>query len=433
MSNPMLRAAAVIAVLAVGGLTVLGIARSLPTVGTTPTPLPSGLPVATAPAATEVPVSPSPSLADGLFAPLGYDGSGTIAFTRVDPGSPGPGSWLIDPSGARESRLEPAMPETAPRMTLTGTGCCTVFSPDGRLVAGSFDTTHGSMPAAGLVLGLDGAYVQWAPGDCGGCGSVTEGISIRPTAWSLDSRSFASRVSNGGDPSRNGIYLSHLAGRGQSSIWDVQVTGAHDDVPIAFSPSGGQLLFVRTEGPGDNSGPLYLLGLSTGNVRQVSLEGVRVYTDGYFGGGASWSPDGSRIAWAGTDENGDANRMSVRVSAPDGTGVVTKSPTGAFITSAHWSPDGEWIAYDAPAPNGVHDLFVVDPDSETTRPLTEDFVPGVCCARWSPDSRALLVAGTEGDNDHSVLLAVPVDGSGIRQITSTPAFYTDFSWGLATR
>ena len=258
-------------------------------------------------------------------------------------------------------------------------------------------------------------------------------ISIRPTAWSLDSRSFASRVSNGGDPSRNGIYLSHLAGRGQSSIWDVQVTGAHDDVPIAFSPSGGQLLFVRTEGPGDNSGPLYLLGLSTGNVRQVSLEGVRVYTDGYFGGGASWSPDGSRIAWAGTDENGDANRMSVRVSAPDGTGVVTKSPTGAFITSAHWSPDGEWIAYDAPAPNGVHDLFVVDPDSETTRPLTEDFVPGVCCARWSPDSRALLVAGTEGDNDHSVLLAVPVDGSGIRQITSTPAFYTDFSWGLATR
>ena len=108
---------------------------------------------------------------------------------------------------------------------------------------------------------------------------------------------------------------------------------------------------------------------------------------------------------------------------------MTKSPPAAFTTSAHWSPDGTWIAYDAPGINGLHDLFIVDPDSETTRNLTEDFVPGVCCARWSPDSQALLVAGTEGDDDKNVLLAVPVDGSGIRQVTTTQAFYTDYSWG----
>ena len=86
-----------------------------------------------------------------------------------------------------------------------------------------------------------------------------------------------------------------------------------------------------------------------------------------------------------------------------------------------------------PGASGLHDLFVVDPDSETTRNLTADFDPGVCCARWSPDSQALLVAGTTGDESRSVLLAVPVDGSGIRQVTTTEGFYTDYSWGPASR
>ena len=98
--------------------------------------------------------------------------------------------------------------------------------------------------------------------------------------------------------------------------------------------------------------------------------------------------------------------MSVRVSKPDGTDVVAKSPVAPFITSAHWSPDGAWIAYDAPGAANLHDLFLVDPDSDTTRDLTADFAPGVCCARWSPDSKALLVAGTEGDDKESALLAV---------------------------
>ena len=109
MSNPTVRAATVAAVLVVGGLTAVGIARSVPAVGTTPTPIASGLPVATAPAATATPApaSPSPSLADGLFAPLGYDGTGTIAFTRDDSTLDGPVVWLVDPSGAAEARLEP--------------------------------------------------------------------------------------------------------------------------------------------------------------------------------------------------------------------------------------------------------------------------------------------------------------------------------------
>ena len=433
MSNPPFRAATLAADLVVGGLAAVGIARSLPAVGTPPSPMPSGLPVPTAPDATEAPTSPTPSssLPDGLFAPLGYDGSGTIAFTRSDPALDGGAVWLVDPSGAREAQIEP--PSLAlPSETFGGTGCCTVFSPDGRRLATSFDTPSGIMRGLGLVLKLDGSYVQWAPGPCVGCGSAVHMI-VQPTTWSPDGDSVASRASSDDDPSRNGIYIWHPDAVADMATWETQVTGAHDDIPIAYSPDGTKLLFIRAPGANDNGGPLFVLDVATGTVTQVTPDGVWVYTDGYFGGGASWSPDGSRIAWSGTDENGNVNRMSVRISKPDGSDVVTKSTPQPFITSAHWSPDGAWIAYDAPGTNSLHDLFVVDPDSDTTRNLTEDFVPGVCCARWSPDSRALLVAGTEGENEQSVLLAVPLDGSGIRQITTTESFYSDYSWGPASR
>ena len=317
-------------------------------------------------------------------------------------------------------------------MTLTGTGCCTVFSPDGERIATLLEASTGLMRGAGLVLKLDGSYVNWAPGPCVGCGGAS-GMIVEPMAWSADGGSVASRASSDEDPSRNGIYIWHPDAQADMATWEPQVTGAHDDVPIAFSPDGGKLLFVRTPGPGQDNGPLFVLDIASGEVSQVTPDRVRVYANGYFGGGASWSPDGSRIAWAGTDENGSGSRMSVRVSKPDGTDVVAKSPVAPFITSAHWSPDGAWIAYDAPGAANLHDLFLVDPDSDTTRDLTADFAPGVCCARWSPDSKALLVAGTEGDDKKSVLLAVPVDGSQIRQVTTTQGFYTDYSWGPATR
>jgi hypothetical protein len=58
---------------------------------------------------------------------------------------------------------------------------------------------------------------------------------------------------------------------------------------------------------------------------------------------------------------------------------------------------------------------------------------GACCAHWSPDGSALVAPATAGADDQSLLVVLPLDGSGIRQVTSTPALYTSISWGAANR
>ena len=137
MSNSPFRAATLIAVLVVGGLAAVGIARSLPGVGTTPTPVPSGLPVATAPAATDCAAADGAALA-ASFAPLGYDGAGTIAFSRS--GADGKTStWLVDPDGTNETPLQVTTGFAAGETVLSGAGCCAVFSPDGRTIAVGFE------------------------------------------------------------------------------------------------------------------------------------------------------------------------------------------------------------------------------------------------------------------------------------------------------
>jgi hypothetical protein len=432
MSNSMFRAAAVIAVVAVGGLTAIGIARSQPAVGTIETPPPSGAPIATAPATT---AAPSPTLDPALGAPLGYEGPGTIAFSRT--GSDGiTSTWLVDPAGTNET---PLLVKTGfAGDSLSGEGCCAVFSPDGRTIAVGFEDT-GGRAGAGTVRGtalmsLNGLQLEQLP-VCGACAMLDGALNYEPVAWSPALNRLAVRAWRDSDPAKQAINLIDVGTpRGAAVGWTEAVTGGTADRALGFSPDGTRLLFVRPAANRDNAGTLFVLDIASGSATQLTPDGELVFVDGYFGNGATWSPDGSQVAYTSTDASGNAQVMRPWVVPATGGERVALSGAGQFVTSAHWSPDGSLIAFDGPASSGTgHDLSVVAPDGTGLRNLTGDFAPGVCCARWSPDSRALLTAGTDDSNERSVLYIVPVDGSTIRQVTTTKAFYADYSWGSASR
>jgi hypothetical protein len=70
-----------------------------------------------------------------------------------------------------------------------------------------------------------------------------------------------------------------------------------------------------------------------------------------------------------------------------------------------------------------------------TRDVMQGASFGACCSHWSPDGSAIVAPATAtatGD-DQIVLVVLPVDGSGIRQVTTVPAYYTSISWGAASR
>ncbi|HET7473738.1 MAG TPA: hypothetical protein VFJ71_11480 [Candidatus Limnocylindrales bacterium] len=411
---------------------------------------PSPNPIAASPSALpSVMTSGSPAASSGVgpssppstrqsavpLAPIGYAGNGTIAFSRDDPVLGDTTTWLIDPSGEHEVPLV-VRTGWGGATELPGSGCCGLFAPDGRTIAVAYDEVNPSRAPGTLRtttrVDLEGTWIGWVPEFCGACVSI-EGINYVPRAWSPDGHILAVEIWSETDPDRDGIHLAPYGGSTlEGPDWTTQVTGNNRDVPVAFSPDGTELLFVRVDAR-ERRGPLMALTIVTGSTRTISPPGAFTFADGSFGPSASWSADGSKIAFAATDDRGSMDHMRVWVADRDGSNRTALTEPDGFVTSARFSPDGAWIAFDRPGTGGRHDEWIIKADGRAATNLTADFDPGVCCGRWSPDSRALLVAGTNGHDDASDLLIVPIDGSAIRQVTTTPGLYTDFSWGPVSR
>jgi Tol biopolymer transport system component len=101
-----------------------------------------------------------------------------------------------------------------------------------------------------------------------------------------------------------------------------------------------------------------------------------------------FSPDGTRVAWAG-------NEGGLWVGRPDGTDrrpLGDRQPAHQF--PIRWSPDGRWIAFSASEGVDVVDLeprlFLASVTEGTVEPLTADDpgrIQGDPC--WSPDGRSV--------------------------------------------
>jgi Tol biopolymer transport system component len=256
-------------------------------------------------------------------------------------------------------------------------------------------------------------------------------VDFTPRAWAPNGTLLAVSVVSDEDPTRMGLNLAPLDG---SPGWSIQVTGAYDEFPITFSPDSRRLLFLRAsqEGVGalmegtlepstDGSGTF---GLA---VRQVSPAGWTVRQDDYIGPAASYSPDGSRIVFVADD--GQGAQLYV-VDAAGGTPESIAGPASGLTTAA-WSPDGSWIAFDGSINGAAHDVYAVHPDGSGQVDLTAELGLGACCARWSPDSQALLVQATATDDQHAYLFIVAIHDGQTWQVTTVPSLYENVSWGPA--
>src|SRR5262249_60750187 len=102
------------------------------------------------------------------------------------------------------------------------------------------------------------------------------------------------------DPSKNGVYTFRSADGGGL----VRVTaspGGRHDIPIAFSPDGTRIMFVRGVSPGgDVEGDMNLFVVNTDGTGLVRLNPPGTATgliDTPILSAQSWSPDGARVAF----------------------------------------------------------------------------------------------------------------------------------------
>ena len=192
----------------------------------------------------------------------------------------------------------------------------------------------------------------------------------------------------------------------------VRLTTTPDDQEshAASSPNGTRILFESTPGPygSDVVDPAIYVMNADGSGR-VNL------SNGSYGDQAPvWSPDGSRVAF--TSSYSRAEGIDVWVMNADGTGLVnlTNSPTpNEYVPT--WSPDGSRILYTV-ADGATSDLYVMNADGSGQTRLTDD--PGYAgFGTWSPDGQRIAFRST--DNGVSKIFRMNADGSGRTTLTNT--------------
>ena len=171
-------------------------------------------------------------------------------------------------------------------------------------------------------------------------------------------------------------------------------------------------------------------GLGGNRLLPGSVDTVQITTTPGLAIGASFSPDGERIAFS--SNRSGWFEIYVRTIGPRGTEQqVTKN--GDQNTEPAWSPDGKSIAYHSVARHGI---WITPVEGGVARQVA----PFGSSPAWSPDGRQLAFRSNEpsslaasdwpGDGE-STIWTVAADGSQLQQITTSgnPAGqHADPSW-----
>jgi len=213
------------------------------------------------------------------------------------------------------------------------------------------------------------------------------------------------------------IFTMAANGSNKSLITDErEIPGAPtaDDTQPAFSPGGGQIVFVRN-GPLRSDGTI----LSNDDIYKIRVGGsglkrlVNTPSFEYYSGCCpTWSPDGSRMAFYSNAEDD----YRIEAMRPDGTD--RKYVASGYTPS--WSPDGSQLVF---ARNG--DIYKINADGTGEDQLTTDASDDAAPAFAPGGGKIVFSSDRDGDFD---LYVMDSDGTDVRRLTNGPGYDRSPDW-----
>lgn len=169
-------------------------------------------------------------------------------------------------------------------------------------------------------------------------------------------------------------------------------SGLQDEGSPAWSPDHSRIAFAGNLDEPENT-DIYVMNADGSGL-------TRVTRDPGYEARPAWSPDGARIAYEG--ENGV---WIVNADGSDPTKVAGEQASGGYYPT--WSPDGSRIAFSQSG-----DIYLVSPDgADLTRVTTDENNYEL---DWSPDgSKLLFTCGRD-------ICVMAPDGTGRVNLTSGP-------------
>jgi TolB protein len=195
------------------------------------------------------------------------------------------------------------------------------------------------------------------------------------------------------------------------------LTGGSIDLLPAWSHDGGAVAFSSfRDGAGAH---VYTVDAATRQVRQL-------ISSGDFSTGASWSPDGTRLAWSSS--MGD--NTDVWVGKADASGARRITDSRGIDISASWSPDGKRIAFVSERA-GTPQIYVMNADGSGVRRITFQGNYNQEPA-WSPKGDLIAFSGRD---EHRVfdLYTVAVDGGKVTRLTQNQGTNEKPAWAANGR
>ena len=194
---------------------------------------------------------------------------------------------------------------------------------------------------------------------------------------------------------------------------------------FVWSPDGGRLACEHFEEPVDPTrrGIYSIRSTDGGGLTRITSSHGRHDNPG------DYSPNGKRLAFARSDQNGDP--VALYVAKVDGGGERQVTPTGTLFSSpGDWSPQRNVIVFsqhvtaDARSSiwvvhadgTGLHEIHV-QAQPACGGAISDPSSQGCFEPRWSPDGKRIVFSrGTSGDNDSNIY-TVDADGTNPIQVT----------------